>query len=109
MSARLDWRGDQVFARVMDAAREAIDETTKEAARDAQGSHWWAGRSGRLEGNVINEAAVRRGRRVVSGRFGSTKRQGFYGLILERRRPFLRLAADRTFSHLSARIRRKLG
>ena len=102
----LDWRGPEVVAAVMRAAQEAVDETTEAAARDAAASA--ARRTGRLAANVVNEPAVRRGLTVV-GKFGSTHRQGFYGLILERRgRPFLRPAADRNFSNLARRIKARV-
>lgn len=107
MGARLTWRGPEVLAAVREATREAIDETTEEAAKDAAASHWWRNRSGLLEANIEHEPADRFGR-TVRGRFGTTRRQGFYGLFLERRTPFLRPAADRNFPRLAQRIRGRL-
>lgn len=107
MANRLNWKGPQVLASVQRATVAAVDETTKEAAQGASASHWWQSRSGLLEANIESEPAERKGRRV-SGKFGTTQRQGFYGLFLERRTPFLRPAADRVFPHLAGLIRRRL-
>lgn len=104
---RVTWRGDAVKARVVAASQAAIDETTAEAARHAEGSHWWRGRSGQLGGEIKAEPSKRSGREVV-GKFGSTMRRGFYGLFLERRTPFLRPAADQVFPRLAARIKRRV-
>lgn len=105
----LTWNGDKVRRRVNLAAKDAIDETLEQAAKDAQGNHWWANRSGSLEGNIVVEPATVDARGQVSGRFGtSLRRAGFYGLFLERKTPFLRPAADREFPHLGRRIRVRL-
>lgn len=101
------WHGDAVLARVQDAARRAIDDVNAEAARDAQGNHWWQSRDGQLESNIVHEPAERTAT-GARGRFGTTARQGFYGLILERKRPFLRPAADREWPDLADAIRRRL-
>lgn len=101
------WRGDKIVAKVEQAAREAIDETTAAAADAAQGSHWWQSRSGQLEDEIVNEPAkVKDGK--ITGRFGSTQRRGFYGLFHERKQPFLRPAADREFPKLAERIAKKV-
>jgi len=98
------WFGERILERKLETARLAIDEITEEAAADAQGSHWWKNRTGNLEGHIISEPAKREGS-VVTGKFGATSREAFYGLFLERRTPFLRPAADRTFPRLAARMR----
>jgi hypothetical protein len=107
MAYRLEWRGDAVVERVMRAAQAAIDDTTDEAAKDAEGSHWWGARTGTLESQIVNEPARRFGLRAV-GKFGSTAKQGFYGLFLEHRQPFLRPAADRNFRDLARRIKERI-
>lgn len=107
MAGTLTWRGKQVAEKVMRAAQEAVDDVTEEAAKDAAASHWWGARTGTLTANIVNEPAKRRGN-LITGRFGSTQTQGFYGLFLERRSPFLRPAADRTFSTLARRIKARL-
>lgn len=114
--ARLDWRGEELVAKVAKATRGAIDETLDEADADASNSHWWLNRSGNLELNIVTERAqilVSRGYTRVRGSFGYTtmkrgKRTGWYGLFHEYRLPTLRPAADRTFPTLAARIRRRL-
>jgi len=98
------WFGERILERKLEAARLAIDDITDEAALDAAGSHWWKNRTGNLEENIVAEPAKREGS-AVTGKFGSTEGAGFYGLFLERRTPFLRPAADRTFPRLAAMIR----
>lgn len=102
------WNGDDVVDKVAKAAAEAVDETTAAAAAAAKSSHWWRSRSGTLERQTVTEPATV-DRDDVVGKFGTTERLGFYGLILERRRPFLRPAADREFPKLAERIERKVG
>lgn len=108
MPTLVDWRGPQVRARVLAATKAAIDECTESAARDAAGNHWWRNRSGDLQGNIVSEPAKIENGRLV-GRFGtSLRREGFYGLFLERKTPFLRPAADREFPALARRVRVRL-
>ena len=113
-SARLDWNGEDLLFRVAEAARVSIDEVTAEADADASASHSWVDRTDQLEEEIVTEDAHMVGSRVV-GRFGTTRRRGFYGLFHEEgtthefARPFLRPAADRTFPTLAEKIRRKLG
>ena len=101
------WYGDEILRKVQRASTEAIDEVLAESVRDARSSRWWQSESGRLEANIVQEKAeaTPRGAR---GRFGTTQRGGFYGLFLERRRPFLRPAGDRTFPRLAAAIRKRM-
>lgn len=101
------WNGDEVVENVVNAAKDAIDETTEAAAKDAASSHWWSSRGGQLESEIVSEPAkVVDGK--LTGKFGTTKVRGFYGLFLERRTPFLRPAADRVFSTLTERIKGRL-
>lgn len=110
MAARLTWHGKAVVARVLAASLEAIDDVTEQAAQDAQQNHWWRSRRGQagLEGEIVVEpASLVDGR--PTGRFGTgLRRDGFYGLFLEQREPFLRPAADRAFPTLAKRIRKRL-
>lgn len=109
MATLLHWRGDEVAKRVRAAALAAVDETTEAAAEDARANHWWANRSGSLEGNIVVEPAKADAGGRVAGRFGtSLRREAFYGLFLERKTPFLRPAADREFPQLAKRIRGRL-
>lgn len=104
-----EWNGDKLIERLEQAATESVDEVLQECAADAEASHWWLARKGDdgLEGQIITEAASSDGT-SISGRFGTTQRSnGFYGLFLEYRTPFLRPAADRHFPTLPSRIRGK--
>lgn len=106
MGARItSWNGPQVTRKLLEAAREAIDETTQDAGRQAAASveH----RTGRLAEETISEPAVIEGGRA-RGKFGSTQRRGFYGLFVERRQPYLRPAADISFPTLARRIRERM-
>lgn len=102
------WRGDEISTRVLAACKEAVDETTTEAATEAEKEHWWVNRTDQLEQETISEPATVIGLSTVSGKFGTTQRRGFYGLFLEYKRPFLRPIADRVFPTLEDRIREKL-
>lgn len=104
-ATRVEWLGNWVEAKVVAATKAAIDETTNAAAEDAKEHHWYANRTGSLEKNTFAAPAVIEGPRIV-GKFGSSmRREGFYGLFLERRTPWLRPAADRHFHELPVRIR----
>lgn len=103
--SKVEWLGEIVQARIVAATMAAIDETTHAAAEDAKTNHWWSNRTGSLEANTFNAPAVIDGPRIV-GKFGSSmRREGFYGLFLERRTPWLRPAADRHFHELPLKIR----
>ena len=111
--ASLDWDGEQVLARVREAARLAINDVMADADADASASHFWKNRTGMLESRILTEDAT-----IVdgnpTGRFGTTKQLGFHGLFHEEgtvnefARPFLRPAADRTFPTLATKIRERL-
>lgn len=111
--ARLEWHGARLRSEVVEASRAAINETLKEADADASSSHSWMNRTDQLEEEIVVEKATIVGDKVV-GRFGTTRRRGFYGLFHELgtmheiARPFLRPAADRTFPTLAEKIRRRL-
>jgi len=100
--ARIDWRGREVADRVMEAAREAIDETTAAAAAAVVAPR----DRGILADNIVTRPARRR-RHVITGGFGSAKR-AYWGLFQEYRRPFLRPAADSEFPKVVARLRSRL-
>jgi len=101
------WYGDQILAKVQRASQAGIDDVLAESVADAEANHWWQSRQGTLAANIEREPAERVGR-VIRGRFGTTSRQAFYGLFLERKMPFLRPAADRTFPRLASAIRSRL-
>lgn len=108
LGTHVTWLGDLVAERIAIAATAAIDEATKGAADDAAQTHWWQAQRGQagLEGQIIAEPAKPGAPGEIVGRFGSSLRKdGFYGLFLERRMPFLRPAADRHFPRLPLLIR----
>lgn len=102
----LEWRGEQVKAKVIAASLAAVTETTAAAAEEAKRDHWWENRTRHLQHETISDIA----HRVpggVAGKFGTTRRRGFYGLFLELKHPFLRPVADRIFPTLAERLRRR--
>jgi len=111
--ATINWNGDKILGQVFEAARMGVNETLREADRDASTSHSWVNRTDQLEEEIVSEDATIVLDRVV-GRFGTTRGRGFYGLFHElgtkheMERPFLRPAADRTFPGLALRIRKHL-
>lgn len=100
------WRGAAIVAEIEARTKKAIDDTLEEAAEIAVRDKWWQARRGEegLVSQVITEDARPDGH-TISGKFGSTRRQGFYGLFLERDQPWLRPAADEAFPHLKDRLR----
>ncbi len=102
----LEWHGEAVKARILAASIVAVNETTQAAAEDATRAHWWDNRTDQLQQETIN-APARPVPGGVLGKFGTTRRRGFYGLFLELKRPFLRPAADRVFPTLQERLRRR--
>lgn len=100
-----EWYGNEIKAAVLAASIAAVDETTQAAADEAEQDHWWRNRTDQLEEETIMEPARPDGRGVV-GRFGTTRKRGFYGLFLELQRPFLRPVADRIFPTLAANLRK---
>jgi hypothetical protein len=103
---KLTWNGPHIKERMETATLAAINECTTAAAADAKGNHWWRNRSDTLQGDIIIKPAERQGEHRV-GWFGSSfRREAFYGLFLERKRPFLRPAADREFPKLGRTIRK---
>lgn len=99
------WYGDSWKARVDDAARLAIDETTARAVPIAKGHHRWRNRTGFAEGSIQMRQAERTGRGWV-GQFGSWNVR--YFLQLEIRDKTLRRAADLEWPKLAERIRSRL-
>jgi hypothetical protein len=98
---RVEWLGDLIVEETIVKAKEAIDHVTDAAAEDARQNHWWSNRTGDLERNTFAEPAKLTPEGTVRGRFGSSMRaEGFYGLFLERKTPWLRPAADRHFREL---------
>lgn len=99
------WLGDRILIKAAEACAAAIDVCTEGAAKDAAMNHWWSDRTGDLARNTINIPATLHGAEVT-GKFGSSMRaEGFYGLFLERRTPWLRPAADRNFHKLPVLLR----
>jgi hypothetical protein len=108
MATRVEWLGNLIAEETIAATKLAIDEVTGAAADDAKQSHWWHNKTGDLERNTFSEPAELTAEGTVRGRFGSSlRREGFYGLFLERKEPWLRPAADRHFKNLKHVLRGK--
>lgn len=110
MADELNWKGDQVAAKVIAAAKAGIDETTSACVQDAKTNHRWRNRTGTLEGGIQMRPAVARGTQIIGrwGVFGVN-----YGVYLELlfggKYRWLNPAADRNYPDLAARIRRRVG
>lgn len=102
------WRGAEISLAVRERAKIAIDETTELTAQEIVKDRWWEShRATGLVSEVVTEPARIRGP-VVSGKVGTTRVRGFFGLFLERQRPFIRPAGDKVFPTLPLRLRGKL-
>lgn len=111
-----EWNGDRLIERVERAAREGVNETVDDARDDARATHTWKPSTrwpSDLETQIVSEHAHGADPNPT-GKFGYTRRKGFYGLfheegtVHEHMFPALRPAADRVFPTLAARIREKL-
>ena len=131
--ARLDWRGEQLAARMRGAARASVNELVDEARDEAKATHdpmWinrptrWSKEGGQLEEEIGSEHAGQETLNVQGpnpvGRFGFGRKRGFYGLfhevgtVHEFAKPVLRPVADAVFKtlddpqELARRIKRRL-
>lgn len=106
MAVLIRWRGPEIEAKLTRSIPDAINETTRDAADQAQTSHWWKSH-GHLEPNTVHEDATRTGAHEWTGRFGA-RSHVYWGLFLEYRQPWLRPAADSTFHQLADRLRGRL-
>lgn len=102
------FHGKEVASHVISEARFAVEETLHEAAEEAKRSHWWTKRRAAGLETQIQVGPIEHVGSVIRGTFGATKGQGFYGLFLERRVPYLRPAADATFPKLAVKLRNRL-
>ena len=102
---RLDWKGDQIKKRLLNAARQGIDETMADCVVEAMKNT--PVDTTTLQGSEEFEKAVIRGD-VVSGRWGSYDVEyAFYVEVGARGRPgenMLRDAADKEYPKLKKRI-----
>lgn len=108
MASRLHWRGREIKARAVRAAKIGIDETMADCVEDAKTYHPWQNVTGLLEGSIQMRPAQEEGHRVV-GRWGSfSVEYAIYqelGTIYMAPNPFLRPAADMWYPELADRIR----
>lgn len=103
-STKITWNGDQIKRNIQMQSGRAVQETVEAAAQMAQSRHWWRNRTSRLS----REVGTSRPRRKAFGwesSFGTTQRNGFYGLFLEMKRPFLRPVARAVFPTLLRRLK----
>lgn len=102
------WHGDEITLNTIAATAEAINDTTEAAVSAAKQSHWWKNQGHHLENQITSSPAEVGQQGQIVGKFGTTRRRGFYGLFLERKHMFLRPAADATFPSLPSRIRARI-
>lgn len=107
MASKLNWRGPEISAKLREAAKVAIDQTTAEAVEHAKSNHPWKNETGTLEGSLQMRPAVVEGE-TVRGKWGSfTVVYAIYqelGTSKMPARPYLRPAADATYGKLAGRI-----
>lgn len=121
-----EWNGDAIVRKMERAARYGVNETVDAARDDAEVTHPFVNRdvivkkdgrkffvkAGHLEAQIVSEHASV-GERNPTASFGTSRKDGFYGLfheigtIREIARPFLRPAGDRQFPTLKERIARR--
>ena len=105
------WNGDRIVSGMERAQMSAINRIMARAERHAVANHTWQNQTGTLEGsiNVVRFAA--RDGSGISGEWGSQDVR--YALVHELGlgnvppRPYLRPAADATYSDLGDEIRRE--
>lgn len=125
MAVQSDWRGDELLAKIENAARETVNETVDAARDDAELTHPWKDdprvrtlKSGRkvdthLDREIVSEHADPASLNP-SAAFGYTRRKGFYGAfhedgtVHEHAFPTIRPAADRQLPTFLERLRRRL-
>ena len=78
--ATLDWRGDEVFAKVLAATVLGVDRTLAESASQAKTAHRWVSRTGFLEATIGVLAFAHVEGLRVSGSFGALAN---YALFVE--------------------------
>jgi hypothetical protein len=105
----LKWRGDEVKAKVAQAAQAAVSQTVEDAAATAAGA--WPRLTGESAESIgVTSAAQRNGSRV-SARWGSPLLKVLLNEVGVRGRPglhLLRRSGDATYGHLAGRIRGRL-
>lgn len=104
----VEWKGDELLAKVTQATALAIDQTLADCVVDAKAEHSFENRTGVLEGSIRSTPAALQGSKVV-GEWGSfSVEYALYVEILEGY-GFLRPQADRHYPHLKKRIREAMG
>ena len=112
MGSSLNWRGPEISAKLREACKVAIDETTAEAVEHAKSNHPWKNVTGTLEGSLQMRPAEVSGE-SVRGEWGSY--DVLYAIFQElgtvhmAGNPYLRPAADATYGKLAGRIEAAMG
>jgi len=103
-----EWRGAQVKAKVIAAAKQGVDLTMIEAARHAKFNHaGWQNRTGIAEGSIrVQQFAANQGMHV-RGSWGSVG-VAYMGVLEYLHGAALRSAADAAYPNLPANIRRSM-
>lgn len=103
----VDWRGDEIQKKILDQAKQAIDQTTAAAVRYAKSNHPWKNVTSTLEGSIMMKPSVYRGGLLI-GEWGSFDVR--YAIFLELGTskmpayPYLRPAADAEYPNLAKRL-----
>lgn len=107
-NSRLYWFGEQVQARVEDAAVAAVNATTEAAAAHARANHrGWKNITGKAEASIQSKPA-RLLRRRIRGSLEAGAGDAFYFLILEvKHGSALRNAADVEFPNVQERLHQR--
>ena len=102
----LDWKGDELLADVLDAAKGGVNAVLERSAEQARANA--PRRTGDLANGFVRAPAIHKGSEII-GVWGNTQ---WYFWIVEARHPsqagFARRAADTTYPTLTDEIKRRL-
>jgi hypothetical protein len=103
---KIDWKGKETHDRVVRAVQQAVDDTTADAVARSRGIA--PVKTGALRSS-LRAAPARIDRNYVIGTWGSFSiHYAIYVELGRYARPYLRPAADATYSRLKDRIRERM-